>query len=66
MVAYLTNAAGSLGDLLQNATDMLAWFITSMGTIVTFITSNPIVLVMFLIMLSGAAVGMFFRIWKSA
>lgn len=66
MVGYLTSTASTLGDLLQSATDMLAWFITSMGTIVTFITSNPVILVMFLIMLSGAAVGMFFRIWKSA
>lgn len=66
MIAYLTQTAGTLSDLLSNATEMLTWFITSMASIVNFITGNPIVLVMFLIMLSGAAVGMFFRIWKSA
>lgn len=65
--AYLTSSdASSLAGLLEAATQMFQWFITSMGSLITFITSNPIILVMFLILLSGAVVGMFMRIWKSA
>lgn len=64
--ALLTSTAGSLADLLSAATEMFSWFITSMGSLVTFIVSNPIILVMFLILLSGAVVGMFMRIWKSS
>lgn len=64
--SFLTSAAGSLADLLSAATEMFTWFITSMGSLVTFIVGHPIILVMFLILLCGAVVGMFMRIWKSA
>lgn len=67
MFAFLTSGStGSLSDILSAATEMLTWFVTSMGSILTFITGHPIVLVMFLILLCGAAVGMLMRIWKSA
>ena len=62
----LTSSGGSLTDLLSAATEMFTWFISSMGSLVTFIVGHPIILVMFLILLSGAVVGMFMRIWKSA
>jgi len=64
--SLLTSASGSLADLLSSATEMFTWFITSMGSLVTFIVGHPIILVMFLILLCGAVVGMFMRIWKSA
>ena len=66
--AFLSGAAevGDLTDLLGAATEMFTWFITSMGSLVTFIVGHPIILVMFLVLLSGAVVGMFMRIWKSA
>lgn len=64
--SLLTSTAGSLADILSAATEMFTWFITSMGSLITFIVSNPVVLVMFLIFLCGAVVGMFMRIWKSA
>lgn len=64
--SFLTSTAGSLADILSAATEMFTWFITSMGSLITFIVSNPVVLVMFLILLCGAVVGMFTRIWKSA
>lgn len=64
--SFLTASSGSLTDLLSAATEMFTWFITSMGSLITFITSNPIILVMFLILLCGAVVGMFMRIWKSS
>jgi len=56
----------ALTDLLASAGEMFTWFLTQMGSLITFITSNPIILIMFLILLCGAVVGMFMRIWKSA
>lgn len=64
--SLLTSTPGSLADILSSATEMFTWFITSMGSLVTFIVGHPIVLVMFMILLCGAVVGMFMRIWKSA
>lgn len=66
MVANVVTASSSIADLLSLATELFTWFITQMGSLVTFITANPIVLVTFLIMLVGGVVGMFFRIWHSA
>lgn len=66
--SFLTSGGntGSLADILSAATEMFTWFITSMGSLVTFIVGHPIILVMFLILLCGAVVGMFMRIWKSS
>ena len=57
---------GTLAGLLQSATQVLTWFITSMGSILNFVLDNPAVLMLFLILLVGAAVGMLFRVWHSA
>lgn len=62
----MSSTASSLTGLLSDATEMFSWFITSMTSLVTFIIGNPIVMAGFLILLSGAVVGMFMRIWKSA
>lgn len=62
----MSSTASSLTGLLADATEMFTWFITSMTSLVTFIIGNPIVMAGFLILLSGAVVGMFMRIWKSA
>ena len=65
--AYLTEGVGnSIADILSAAGEMFTWFISQMGALITVITANPIILVMFLILLCGAVVGMFMRIWKSA
>ena len=61
-----TSSGGSLADLLSAATTLLEWFITSMGKFLQFIVSNPVCLMMFLILLVGSAVAMLFRIWHSA
>lgn len=59
-------AAGSLAALLEAATSLLTWFITSMGSLITFILNQPAILMMFLILLVGSVVGMLFRVWHSA
>lgn len=65
MVA-LTATAGSLSSILESATTMLSWFITSMKSVLDFIIANPVCLMMFLILICGSAVAMLFRIWHSA
>lgn len=61
-----STSSGSLTAILQAATELLTWFVTSMGSFLNFVTSNPVVLMMFLILLVGSAVGMLMRIWHSA
>lgn len=58
--------AGSLANILSAATQLLTWFISSMGTILSFIVDNPVILMLFLILMVGSAVAMLFRIWHSA
>lgn len=58
-------ASNTMTGILSQATEVLTWFITSMGSVLTFITENPVVLVMFMVFLVGAVVAMLMRIWKS-
>ena len=55
-----------LGSILEGATELLTWFISSMGKLLTFILGQPAILMMFLILLVGSVVAMLFRIWHSA
>jgi len=59
-------AVGSLAALLKAGTELLTWFIASMGKVLTFILGQPAILMMFLILLVGSVVGMLFRVWHSA
>lgn len=61
----LTATASTVGGLLELATELLTWLITSMGSLIKFITDNPIILMMMLITLVGLVVGYLFRIWHS-
>lgn len=58
--------SGSLAAVLQAATQLVTWMITTMGSYLDFVTSNPVVLMMFLVLLIGAAMGFLMRIWHSA
>lgn len=60
-----TSTPSSMTSILQTATEVLQWFTTSMASILTFITDNPVVLLGFMIFIVGAAVSMLLRIWKS-
>lgn len=59
-------AVGSLEALTTAATELLTWYIASMGKVLTFILGQPAILMMFLILLVGTVVAMLFRIWHSA
>lgn len=59
-------AAYSLENLLQAATQVITWMITSMTSYLGFITANPVVLILFLMLIAGSAIGFLFRIWHSA
>lgn len=62
--ALLTSGeASSLTDILSMATELLSWVITSMTSIITFIGSNPLILIFMIITIVGFAVGMLMRIW---
>lgn len=59
----LTEGGQSLQDVLAMATELLTWVITSMGSILTFITQNPVILIFLIITIVGFAVGFLMRIW---
>ena len=61
----LLASASTVSGLLDLATDLLTWLITSMGSLITFITGQPIILMMMIITLVGLVVGYLFRIWHS-
>lgn len=59
------DSASTLSGILSMATELMTWVITQMGSLLTFITSNPVILVYFIIAIVGFAVGMLMRIWRS-
>lgn len=59
-MVFLTDAGFGLDTLLQSATTVLTWFITSIGSILSFFTANTALLVWFLVSLAGVAF-VFFR-----
>lgn len=61
-----TTLANTLPDLLASATKIVTWMIASMGSYLSFVTSNPVVLILFLMLIAGSAIGFLFRIWHSA
>lgn len=65
LIPYLVGSTSGMTAILTEATEVLTWFITSMGSLITFITANPVILVMFMVFLVGAVVAMLMRIWKS-
>lgn len=59
-------AVYGLDSLLEAATQVITWMITSMTSYLGFITANPVVLILFLMLIAGSAIGFLFRIWHSA
>lgn len=55
----------SMSNILALATELVTWVITQMGSFLTFITGNPIILMLFIMSIVGFAVGMLMRIWRS-
>lgn len=55
----------TVNGLLSLATELLTWLITSMTSLIGFITENPIILLMMIISLVGLVAGYLFRIWHS-
>lgn len=52
-------------DILNSASELLGWVVMSMATVLNFIIENPVILVLFLMMLVSFVVGVLFRIWRS-
>lgn len=67
-VFALSSGGGGTGDLagiLSAATQLVSWVITTIGSFLTFIVDNPVILVLFLMMIVSFAIGVLFRIWRS-
>ena len=60
-----TADATTLGGILDMATDLLTWAITSMGSIVSFIGEHPLMTIFLIFTIVGFAAGLLFRIWHS-
>lgn len=56
---------GDLASILSAATQLVTWIITTVGSFLKFIVDNPVILVLFLMMIVSFAVGILFRIWRS-
>lgn len=65
VLASGTTTPSTVDGLLKIGTDLLTWLIASMGKVIDFMTSNPIILLMMVITLVGLVVGYLFRIWHS-
>lgn len=55
----------SMSNVLSLATELMTWVITQMGAILTFITGNTLILMLFVMTICGFAVGFLMRIWRS-
>lgn len=64
-MVLLTSDATTVSGILAMAKEVITWLVEAMGSYLSFITSNPIILLMAIIMLAGLGVGMLFRIWHS-
>lgn len=64
-MGIIATSASTMSGLLALATELVTWLVTTMGSYLAFITENPIILIMFIIMIAGLGVGMLFRIWHS-
>ncbi len=67
MLFLLSGASGntSMSSILTLATELLTWVITSMTSLLTFITGNGVILVFFIMTIVGFAIGVLMRIWHS-
>lgn len=65
MALSSTPTEGSLDAIFSAATSLVTWIVTTLGSFLTFIVQNPVILVLFLMMLVSFAVGILFRIWRS-
>lgn len=52
----------AMTELLAAATELFTWTMTSMGSVITTVTSNPLLLLSFMMTLVGFVVGMFRRV----
>lgn len=66
LMPYLTTTGNdTMEGLLAEATKVVTWIITTMGSYVTFIIGHPIVMIGFIIAIAGVGLGFFFRIFRS-
>lgn len=57
--------ADTLAGLLEMGTSLVTWIISQMGSFLSFIIENPVILILFLVGLAGTGIGFLMRIWRS-
>lgn len=62
LIPLAGETAGDLTTFTQFATQVLTWFITSMGTVLSFLLANPIALWSIIVGMIVAVIGMIFNI----
>lgn len=65
MGVLMTGDVSTIGGILSVAGEVVTWFITQMTAYLTFITGNPLILLMMMVGLAGAGIGFLMRIWHS-
>lgn len=58
----MTETPTGIAALLDSATKLFTWVMSSLGTVITTITSNPLLLLGFLMALCGFVIGIVRRL----
>lgn len=64
-LAAAGEATGTMSGLLGTFTEVFTWFMTQIGTLVTTVVENPLLMLMTAVLMVGAAIGIFTRLLKS-
>lgn len=57
--------ASTFGGILDMATQLLTWALTSMGNVIDFILEHPLMVIFLIFTIVGFSVGLLMRIWHS-
>lgn len=60
-----TADATTFSGILQMATDLFSWVLTSMGDLLDFILQHPLMVIFLIFTIVGFVAGFLFRVWHS-
>lgn len=68
MLVFLSGGGGastSITDILAMASSFFTWVMTNLGTLIDFIFAHPLIIMPFIIAITGSIFGFFKRVWHS-
>lgn len=71
-LTYLTflassgGGSGSISDITTLGTSLVTWIVSTMTTLIGFITSNDVMMVLFVMVIISFAIGVMRRLWRTA